>query len=236
MRATRHSMNLRVVRSRRREIGERGSLLDVAEGLLDRLDASVDVPSEDLLAIGLGGGSAVGGVGGDETEAVKLGLVENLLHELHGLDLGAPLKRLDELVLGLDEVAIVGIEVLLQDDLAGDVRLGVGERHAPDIGMARLLGGLPELGNRDYLRNGSGLLGIRRRRGSLSFVACSRWSHCGDGSGGFVRLRYLGHRGDALRRGGSLGFGLHCADFVAAWGEVSCPFLGDVSEIDMLEL
>ncbi|KAJ2967016.1 hypothetical protein NUW58_g10534 [Xylaria curta] len=59
---------------------------------------------------------------GDVAQPAKLLLGEGLLDELERLRLLPPVQRLGQLVPRLDQVAVVGVEVLLQHDLRGHVR------------------------------------------------------------------------------------------------------------------
>ena len=111
------------------------SLLKIAKRYIDRLDISIDVPSEHLA-----GTRILDGVRRDVPQAAKLLLGEGLLDELERLRLLAPVQGLGQLVPRLDDVAVVGVEVLLQHDLRGDVGGRVGQRHAPDLGVLMCLG------------------------------------------------------------------------------------------------
>ena len=107
-------------------------LLKITKGLVNRLDTAIDVPGEHLLGI-------TRGVARDKAEALELVLGVDLVDKLKGLHLGTPLERLGELLLGLGEIPIVGIQILLKDDLAWDVGGRVRQRDAPDLRMAVVL-------------------------------------------------------------------------------------------------
>ncbi|KAG7149594.1 hypothetical protein HYQ46_001489 [Verticillium longisporum] len=66
--------------------------------------------------------------------ASKLVLGEGLGDELEGLRLRSPRQGLGELVNGLGDVTVIGVQVLLEDDLRGDMALGIGKGDAPDLG------------------------------------------------------------------------------------------------------
>lgn len=98
----------------------RDLLVDVAERVLHRLDNAINVPREDFLSLW-----SIATVGSNVTETIKLLLAETLGEAVQRLRLGTPFQRFGQLLLSLEKISIIGIQVLLEDDLGRYVRVGI---------------------------------------------------------------------------------------------------------------
>lgn len=108
----------------------RCSLIDVAKSRVVVLDGAVNVPGHDDLFA-----SVIRKVG-NESEVVELLLVESLSHQRCRVHLFSPGEGVGQLLLGAGQIAIVGSQELLEDDLSRCVGGVVRELDPPHLGMA----------------------------------------------------------------------------------------------------
>jgi len=124
-------------------VERRSILVQITECLVDIVDPAIDVPREHLPGTGIGSISVP--KGGDISEAIELVAIKLSLQQLQRLDLCTPLQSLGELVLCFGEITVIRIQVLLKDDLTGNMSLGIGKLDAPDLCMTIGLGESPKL-------------------------------------------------------------------------------------------
>lgn len=85
--------------------------IKITEGVLDVLDTAIYVPRKDFLTFGV-----FVDVACDVAKSSKLVLGEVLLKQRRRICLRSVVKCAGELLFGLGQIAIVGIQVFLQDD------------------------------------------------------------------------------------------------------------------------
>ena len=147
-------------------------LIKIAKSLIHTLHASVNIPREDFLPSRTLVIAVFCLISRDKTKPAEFRLVELPviaapsvkvrrsqvapksqcqattplpLQQLQGLHLRSPFKCCLELGLGLGDITVIRIQVLLEDDLRRNVRVGGGECDAPNFGMA---GRCDEFGDR----------------------------------------------------------------------------------------
>ena len=114
-------------------------LFEITESGVDVLDNAIDIPGEDLSLVWLSRGSCIT-IRSDIAEAFELVAGEGFIQKIERFGFLAPFESLDQLVFGFVEVTIVGIEVLLEDNLRRDVGIWISKFDSPDLTVAVRLG------------------------------------------------------------------------------------------------